>query len=99
MEKLLGAYTHPTVLNSSKSWMPTSDSVSRSDVEQADHLERAEKRDAARYRYERLYWESTPEDGRVSYFLIEIFYQFVELIICRNLCYLVFWRMLRRGCI
>lgn len=38
----------------------------RSDVQQADMLEQEERRDAARYRYERLYWESTPEDGRVG---------------------------------
>ncbi|PPR06602.1 hypothetical protein CVT24_001787 [Panaeolus cyanescens] len=36
----------------------------RSDVQKADMLEQEERRDAARYRYERLYWESTPEDGR-----------------------------------
>jgi len=35
----------------------------RSDVHRADMLEEAEKRDAARARYERMYWESTPEDG------------------------------------
>ena len=38
----------------------------RSDVHQADMLEEEERRDAARYRYERLYWESIPEAGKVS---------------------------------
>ncbi|KAF4611978.1 hypothetical protein D9613_004120 [Agrocybe pediades] len=63
MEQLLGVYTHPTV-SSDRRGGTTVDHFSRSDVDQADSLERAEKRDAARYRYERLYWESTPEDGR-----------------------------------
>ncbi|KIM47635.1 hypothetical protein M413DRAFT_22264 [Hebeloma cylindrosporum] len=35
----------------------------RSDVHRADMLEEEEKRDSARARYERMYWESMPEDG------------------------------------
>jgi len=38
----------------------------RSDVHRADMLEEEEKRDSARARYERMYWESIPEDGSVS---------------------------------
>jgi len=37
----------------------------RSDVHLADVLEEEEKRDSARARYERMYWESMPEDGSV----------------------------------
>ncbi|KAG6854155.1 hypothetical protein C0991_010066 [Blastosporella zonata] len=36
----------------------------RSDVHEADMLEQDENRDAARQRYQQLYWESVPEDGR-----------------------------------
>ncbi|KAL0571982.1 hypothetical protein V5O48_009984 [Marasmius crinis-equi] len=35
----------------------------RYDTQQADTLEEAENRDAARQRYQRSYWESTPESG------------------------------------
>ncbi|CAA7268041.1 unnamed protein product [Cyclocybe aegerita] len=38
--------------------------VERADVHRADMLEEDEQRDAARYRYERLYWESIPESAR-----------------------------------
>jgi hypothetical protein len=38
----------------------------RSDVHRADMLEEEEQRDSARARYERMYWESIPEDGSVS---------------------------------
>ena len=38
----------------------------RYDVHEADTLEAEERRDAARQRYQRSYWESVPEDGRVS---------------------------------
>jgi hypothetical protein len=34
-------------------------------VYEADLLEEDEQRDAARQRYQHLYWESVPEDGRV----------------------------------
>ncbi|PPQ79885.1 hypothetical protein CVT25_002941 [Psilocybe cyanescens] len=61
MDRLLNAYTHP---DTSAKTLPKSNIQDREDVSQADALEQAEKRDAARYRYERLYWESTPEDGR-----------------------------------
>ncbi|KAG5652569.1 hypothetical protein H0H81_004529 [Sphagnurus paluster] len=36
----------------------------RTDAHEADELEQAENRDAARQRYQQLYWESVPEDGR-----------------------------------
>ncbi|KAL0951758.1 hypothetical protein HGRIS_008430 [Hohenbuehelia grisea] len=36
----------------------------RYDAHEADTLEEEEHRDAARQRYQRLYWESVPEDGR-----------------------------------
>ncbi|KAG6851384.1 hypothetical protein H0H93_005782 [Arthromyces matolae] len=36
----------------------------RKDVHEADILEQDENRDAARQRYQQLYWESVPEDGR-----------------------------------
>ncbi|KNZ76372.1 37S ribosomal protein S35, mitochondrial [Termitomyces sp. J132] len=36
----------------------------RSDAQEADMLEQDENRDAARQRYQQLYWESVPEDGR-----------------------------------
>ncbi|EDR15263.1 uncharacterized protein LACBIDRAFT_301316 [Laccaria bicolor S238N-H82] len=36
----------------------------RYDVHEADTLEAEERRDAARQRYQRSYWESVPEDGR-----------------------------------
>ncbi|KAJ3507914.1 hypothetical protein NLJ89_g6037 [Agrocybe chaxingu] len=38
--------------------------VERADAHRADMLEEDEQRDAARYRYERLYWESIPESAR-----------------------------------
>lgn len=64
MDKLLSAWTHPKTLVFKPVTLGKIED--RDDVSQADALEQAEKRDAARYRYERLYWESTPEDGRVS---------------------------------
>ncbi|KAF5384920.1 hypothetical protein D9615_001121 [Tricholomella constricta] len=36
----------------------------RKDAHEADQLEQEENRDAARQRYQQLYWESVPEDGR-----------------------------------
>ncbi|TFK41967.1 eukaryotic mitochondrial regulator protein-domain-containing protein [Crucibulum laeve] len=42
----------------------TSVDADRYDVHEADTLEHDENRDASRQRYQRLYWESTPEDGR-----------------------------------
>lgn len=38
----------------------------RVDADKADTLEEEEKRDLQRQRYQRQYWESVPEDGRVS---------------------------------
>lgn len=43
---------------------------SRYDVHEADTLEEMEQRDAARQRYQRLYWESIPEDGSVRRFML-----------------------------
>jgi len=55
MEKILGveSFTHPQ-----------SHARTRHDTHEADTLEQEEQRDAARQRYQRLYWESVPEDGR-----------------------------------
>lgn len=39
----------------------------RSDVQKADMLEQEEQRDMSVSHYERLYWESVQEDGRVSF--------------------------------
>ncbi|KAG6831323.1 hypothetical protein H0H92_011238 [Tricholoma furcatifolium] len=38
--------------------------ANRTDVHEADMLEQDENRDAARQRYQQMYWESVPEDGR-----------------------------------
>ena len=56
MEKILG------VPKSSEQQYHT-----RYDVREADSLEEEERRDSARQRYQQLYWESVPEDGRVSF--------------------------------
>ncbi|KAH9486394.1 37S ribosomal protein S35, mitochondrial [Psilocybe cubensis] len=64
MDRLLNAWTHPKTPFYKAGVKSKSKIEEREDVSQADALEQAEKRDAARYRYERLYWESTPEDGR-----------------------------------
>ncbi|KDR85582.1 hypothetical protein GALMADRAFT_218678 [Galerina marginata CBS 339.88] len=64
MDKLLNAFTHPSIASQSRSPVAAGVVEDRSDVTQADKLEQLERRDAARYRYERMYWESTPEDGR-----------------------------------
>ncbi|KAK1221906.1 hypothetical protein PQX77_015286 [Marasmius sp. AFHP31] len=53
MERLLAA----------RSDMPKQTNHARYDVTQADSLEEAENRDAARQRYQRSYWETTPESG------------------------------------
>jgi hypothetical protein len=42
--------------------------TSRRDVVEADSLEQDENRDAQRQRHQHHYWESVPEDGRVSPF-------------------------------
>ncbi|KAF8899223.1 eukaryotic mitochondrial regulator protein-domain-containing protein [Infundibulicybe gibba] len=61
MEKILGVKQDEDVRNSlangQHDW-------TRYDVHEADTLEEEEKRDASRQRYQRLYWESVPEDGR-----------------------------------
>lgn len=43
---------------------PQASNPSRRDANEADTLEELERRDSARQRYQRLYWESLPEDGR-----------------------------------
>ena len=60
MERVLGVDA-PVVTADSQ----TVSESSRRDVNEADTLEEIERRDAARQRYQRLYWESVPEDGRV----------------------------------
>lgn len=59
MEKLLGVKL--------TDGPPSEPDLSRRDVNEADQLEETERRDAARQRYQRMYWESVPEDGRVRY--------------------------------
>lgn len=57
MEKLLA--THPDLpATESTDWI-------RYDAREADSLEEAENRDAARQRYERHYWESISEGRAV----------------------------------
>jgi hypothetical protein len=58
MEKLLGVQQ--------RRLSRIQEDTSRWDVMEADSLEQDENRDAQRQRYQRLYWESVPEDGRVS---------------------------------
>ncbi|KAF8913237.1 eukaryotic mitochondrial regulator protein-domain-containing protein [Gymnopilus junonius] len=64
MDRLLGAYTHPAIASETSGNVLPGRPEERSDVTEADSLEYIERRDAVRYRYERQYWESTPEDGR-----------------------------------
>lgn len=64
MEKILGVKTQ-------KAEQALKDG-SRWDVAEADSLEQDEKRDAQRQRYQRHYWESVPEDGRVFLFSYHI---------------------------
>lgn len=45
------------------------DAAAREDLYKSDMLEQAENRDFARQKYQRMYWESIPEDGRVSFLL------------------------------
>jgi hypothetical protein len=63
MEKLLGVKEDERIKNTlpedQRDWI-------RYDVHEADTLEEEENRDAARQRYQHSYWESVPEDGRVS---------------------------------
>jgi hypothetical protein len=59
MEKILG-------VESSLSRQPHQEG-SRWDAIEADSLEQDENRDAQRQRYQRHYWESVPEDGRVGF--------------------------------
>jgi len=76
MEKVLSAQTHSaiprmkTLLNTDGLGNPEWEVYpERSDVHKADMLEEEERRDATRYRYERLYWESIPEDADVCHLL------------------------------
>lgn len=63
MERLLGVNT-PVVDVFPDEQATPEEHLSRRDVNEADTLEEMERRDAARQRYQRLYWESVPEDGR-----------------------------------
>jgi hypothetical protein len=45
----------------------------RTDVHKADMLDQEEQRDVRASRYERMFWESVPEDGRVSQHPIRLF--------------------------
>lgn len=47
----------------------------RSDLQKADMLEQEENRDASVPHYERLYWESVQEDGRVRHLSLVVFRQ------------------------
>lgn len=47
----------------------------RKNSDEADLLEELEQRDAARQRYQRMYWESISEDGTVrGYFTLQVSY-------------------------
>jgi len=58
MDKLLGVKPHESA---EAHW-----DGPRWDALEADVLEQDENRDAQRRRYQRHYWESVPEDGRVG---------------------------------
>ena len=66
----------------------------RYDVHEADTLEAEERRDAARQRYQRSYWESVPEDGRVSN-PTQVYYVLLTRLAHRNPFYLGHWNMLK----
>lgn len=72
MEKILG------VTESIK------ETMLRTDAHEADILEQDEQRDAARQRYQRLYWESVPEDGRVGLLLYVLTCSVINLVASRN---------------
>lgn len=74
MEKLLGVRRHKAE--------QTLDDASRWDVMEADGLEQDENRDAQRQRYQRHYWESVPEDGRVCFVHLPVQVQTDQ--VCRN---------------
>jgi hypothetical protein len=61
MEKLLGVRTQRSYEGLHQS---------RWDTVEADSLEQDENRDAQRQRYQRHYWESVPEDGRVCVLVV-----------------------------
>lgn len=58
MEKLLGV--------TQRRLSRLQEDASRWNVTEADSLEQDENRDAQRQRYQQHYWESVPENGRVS---------------------------------
>ena len=64
MEKLLGIQEDQRIRN--LALKQGQDDWTRYDVHEADTLEQEENRDAARQRYQRLYWESVSESGGVS---------------------------------
>lgn len=61
MEKLLGVNQDQRMRN--LALKQGQDDWTRHDVHEADMLEQEENRDAARQRYQRLYWESVSESG------------------------------------
>jgi hypothetical protein len=69
MERLLDAQTHNAITRMIDVLVDTKNTAEldvlpeRMDVHKADMLEQEERRDATSYRYERLYWESVPEDA------------------------------------
>ncbi|KAF8665316.1 hypothetical protein AX16_000336 [Volvariella volvacea WC 439] len=62
MEKLLGVKQNEEM---KKAWGPDERDWARYDADEADSLEEAEKRDSARLRYERQYFESVPEGNPI----------------------------------
>lgn len=77
MEKLLDAQTHSAIPRMKEllhadalTERELEVSPERSNVHKADMLEEEERRDATRYRYEKLYWESIPEDADVRHLLL-----------------------------
>lgn len=70
MERLLKAQTHSAVPQMTHLLAENDAQLevlpARLDVHKADMLEQEERRDGSPYRYERLYWESIPEDADVS---------------------------------
>jgi len=67
MEKLLGFAPTRSNTNLTSDSRPKDDSEKidpNKEAREADTLEEMERRDAARQRYQRMYWESVPEDGR-----------------------------------
>lgn len=64
MEKILAVKEHQ---ESTKDRSLEEKDPERHDVYEADALEEAEGRDRSRQRYQRLFWESVPESGKVNF--------------------------------